>query len=331
MGNPANFRAVPPEATREAYGRVLLELGEEREDIVVLDADLSGSTKTAQFGQRFPDRFFNMGIAEQNMMGVAAGLALAGKIPFASTFAIFATGRAWEQVRNTISYPALPVRIVASHAGITVGPDGASHQALEDIALMRTIPKMKVIVPKDGPETERAVRAVLDVDGPVYVRLGRASVPVISSEDDEFEIGRAEVLREGDDVALVACGIMVARALEAADALAERGISARVINLSTIKPLDVETLAAAADECGAVVTAEEHTVIGGMGSAVAELLGEVKPVPVRRVGVLDCFGQSGDADELLLAYGLTAASIEESALEVLEMKGQGHSPFVQQG
>ncbi len=319
-------RAGAPEATRDAYGRVLMELGAERDDIVVLDADLSGSTKTAGFGQRFPTRFFNMGIAEQNMMGVAAGLALGGKIPFASTFAIFATGRGWEQVRNTISYPGLPVRIVASHAGITVGADGASHQALEDIALMRAIPKMKVIVPKDGPETERAIRAVVDVDGPVYVRLGRAKVPVISKEEDEFEIGRAEVLRDGEDVALVACGIMVARALEAADVLAERGIGARVINLSTIKPLDIDVLAAAADECAAVVTAEEHTVIGGMGSAVAELLGEVSPVPVRRVGVLDCFGQSGDPDELLLAYGLTAASIEEAALEAIGVKRRRAHP-----
>lgn len=313
-------RALQPEATREAYGRVLLQLGEERDDIVVLDADLSGSTKTGGFGKRFPDRFFNMGIAEQNMMGVAAGLALGGKIPFASTFAIFATGRAWEQVRSTIAYPGLPVRIAATHAGITVGADGASHQALEDIALMRAIPNMKVIVPRDGPETERAIRAVVDVDGPVYVRLGRASVPVLGTEEDQFELGRAEVLRDGEDVALVACGIMVSRALEAADALAERGIGARVINLSTVKPLDVETLVAAADECGAVVTAEEHTVLGGMGSAVAELLSEVNPVPVRRVGVLDCFGQSGDPDELLLAYGLTAASIEEAAAEAIEMK-----------
>ncbi|MFO8059416.1 MAG: transketolase family protein [Bacillota bacterium] len=310
---------LPAEATRSAYGRVLVQLGEEREDIVVLDADLSGSTRTSQFAARFPERFFNMGIAEQNMMNVAAGLALGGKIPFASTFAIFATGRAWEQIRNSVAYPQLPVRIVATHAGITVGPDGASHQALEDIALMRVIPGMTVIVPADAPETERAIRAVVDLDGPVYVRLGRAEVPVLSDGGD-FVPGRARVLRPGKDVALVACGIMVSRALEAAERLESAGVDARVINLSTIKPLDVGVLTAAAEECGAVVTAEEHSVIGGAGSAVAELLGEVHPVPVLRVGVTDRFGQSGEADELLEAYGLTAAAIEEAALRAVRCK-----------
>ncbi len=318
MSDPGN---LPREATRNAYGRVLAQLGEEREDIVVLDADLSGSTRTSQFAARFPGRFFNMGIAEQNMMNVAAGLALGGKIPFASTFAIFATGRAWEQVRSSVAYPNLPVRIVATHAGLTVGADGASHQALEDIALMRVIPGMKVVVPADGPETERVIRAVVDLDGPVYVRLGRAEVPALSGDEGEFALGRARVLRPGDDVAIVACGVMVCRALEAAERLKGRGIDARVINLCTVKPLDVETLAAAAVECGAVVTAEEHSVIGGMGSAAVELLSEVAPVPVRRIGVADRFGQSGEADELLQAYGLTAGAIEEAALAVLRQKG----------
>ncbi len=305
---------MPREATRNAYGRALVELGQQRDDVVVLDADLSGSTRTGWFGERFPERFFNMGIAEQNMMNVAAGLAMTGKIPFASTFAIFASGRAWEQVRNTVAYPALPVRICASHAGITVGADGASHQALEDISLMRVIPNMTVIVPKDGPETERVLPAVVDLDGPVYVRLGRAEVPVLSGDDESFTVGRAQVLRDGEDVALIACGVMLEPALEAADQLEERGIGARVINLSTIKPLDGETLNAAAEECGAVVTAEEHSVIGGMGSAVTEFLAEVCPVPLRRVGIMDRFGQSGQPDQLLGEYGLDARTIREAAL-----------------
>ncbi len=311
---------LPKEATRNAYGRVLAELGQEREDIVVLDADLSGSTKTSLFAARFPERFFNMGIAEQNMISVAAGLALGGKIPFASTFAIFATGRAWEQVRSSVAYPNLAVRIVATHAGVTVGADGASHQALEDIALMRVIPGMKVVVPADGPETERVIRGVVDLDGPVYVRLGRAEVPALSGDGD-FVLGRAQVLRPGRDAAIVACGVMVSRAVEAVQRLEARGIEARVINLSTIKPLDVETLTKAATECGAVVTAEEHSVIGGMGSAVAELLSEVHPVPVRRVGVADRFGQSGEAHELLETYGLTAGAIEDAVLAALRQKG----------
>ncbi len=309
---------LPRESTRDAYGRALVELGARRSDVVVLDADLSGSTRTGWFGEKFPERFFNMGIAEQNMMNVAAGLAMSGKTPFASTFAIFASGRAWEQVRNTVAYPSLPVRICATHAGITVGADGASHQALEDIALMRVIPNMTVIAPKDGPEVERVIPAIVDHDGPVYVRLGRAKVPVLSSEDESFTVGRAQVLRDGGDVAIVACGIMLEPALAAAETLGEQGIQARVINLSTIKPLDEAALAAAAEDCGAVVTAEEHSVIGGMGSAVTEFLSAECPVPVHRIGIMDRFGQSGEPDELLEEYGLDAGTIERAALRVLK-------------
>ncbi len=305
-------------ATRDAYGDALVELGQKRDDIVVLDADLSGSTRTARFGERFPERFFNAGIAEQNMMNMAAGLALSGHIPFASTFAVFATGRAWEQIRNTIANANLPVRIVASHAGLTVGPDGSSHQALEDIALMRAIPGMSVIVPKDAPEAAEVIRAVVDHRGPVYVRLGRAKVPVISREGETFEIGRGQVLRQGNDVAIVACGIMVAKALKAAENLSGLGIEARVINMASIKPLDEDLLVKAAEECGGVVTAEEHTVIGGLGSAVSECLSQTHPVPMRMVGVNDVFGQSGDPEELLRTYGLTADSIQQKAVELVD-------------
>lgn len=304
-------------ATREAYGRALARLGEEYPDIVVLDADLSKSTKTEVFARQFPDRFFNMGIAEQNMMGTAAGLALSGKIPFVSSFAVFATGRAFEQIRNSIAYPALNVKIAASHAGISVGEDGASHQSVEDIALMRVLPNMTVLVPCDARETEQAVRAAAGITGPVYLRLGRPSVPVIYGEDYVFHPGRADTLREGTDVTIAATGLMVWEALQAAGQLQTEGIQATVLNISTIKPLDVETLVAAAARTQAVVTAEEHSVIGGLGSAVAEVLAEHCPVPVRRVGLADTFGESGRPEELLRKYGLTADRIVSAVREVM--------------
>ncbi|HHV58506.1 MAG TPA: transketolase family protein [Firmicutes bacterium] len=307
-------------ATRDAYGEALVELGRERKDIVVLDADLSKSTKTAGFAKIFPERFFNMGIAEANLMGTAAGLAAAGKVPFVSTFAVFAAGRAFDQVRNSIAYPHLNVKICATHAGITVGEDGASHQSIEDLALMRALPGMTVIVPADGPETKQAVRAAAAHNGPVYIRLGRSGVPVLFDADYEFTIGRAAVLRRGEDVALFACGIMVAEALQAARQLAEKGIRAAVLNVSTLKPLDEEAVVALARQTGAVVTCEEHNIIGGLGSAVAEVLGEKCPVPLERVGVRDVFGQSGKPAELLEHYGLTAAHIAAAAERALARK-----------
>lgn len=314
-------------ATRTAYGLALVELGRENHNIVVLDADLAKSTKTSDFAKEFPNRFFDMGIAEQDMMATAAGLATTGKIPFASTFAIFATGRAYDQVRNSIAYPALNVKIAATHAGITVGEDGASHQSLEDIALMRAVPNMTVIVPADAVETREAVRAAAAYDGPVYLRLGRPEVPVLFGGEAEaekepyrFEIGRATRLREGRDLTIIACGVMVAPALEAAENLSTKGIHARVLDMATIKPIDREAIAAAAVETGAIVTAEEHNVIGGLGGAVAEVVVAETPVPVEMVGVRDRFGQSGTPGELLGAYDLTAESIVRAAKRVLERK-----------
>lgn len=307
-------------ATREAYGKALVELGRKNKDVVVLDADLSKSTKTALFAREFPERFFDMGIAEQNMMGTAAGLALGGKIPFVSSFAVFATGRAFEQVRNSICYPRLNVKIAATHAGITVGEDGGSHQAIEDIAVMRALPNMTVIVPADAVEAAQAVTAIAEMEGPCYLRLGRPKVPVIYDNDYRFRIGRAHVLREGKDVAIVACGIMVAQALAAAEKLEENGVSATVINAASIKPLDEETILKAAAETGAVITAEEHNIIGGLGSAVAELLVEHRPVPMKRVGITDKFGESGSPDELMKHFGLTAENIVAAAQEVIARK-----------
>lgn len=307
-------------ATRDAYGETLARLGETNKDIVVLDADLSGSTKTAIFAKRFPERFFNMGVAEQDMIGTAAGLATAGKIPFASTFAIFATGRAWEQVRQSVAYPKLNVKIVASHAGITVGEDGASHQSVEDIAVMRVIPEMTVIVPADGIETRKAIEEVTRYKGPVYVRVSRGKSPVLMDESYDFKIGKGTVLRDGSDVAIIACGIMVSKALEAADILKKEGLSARVINISTIKPLDTDLIIKAARDTGGVVTAEEHSIIGGLGSAVAEVLAENRPVPMKRVGIEDRFGTSGDADRLMEIYGLTSENIAKAAREVIKRK-----------
>ncbi len=307
-------------ATRDAYGDALVSLGKRRNDIVVLDADLSGSTKTAKFAKVFPDRFYNIGIAEQDMMGTAAGLAIAGKLPFVSTFAVFATGRAWEQVRQSICYPNLSVKIVASHSGITVGEDGGSHQSVEDIAVMRVIPNMTVIVPADGPETLQAVEAAAEYKGPCYVRVGRNKVPTLFGQDYTFKIGKAHVFSEGRDAMIIATGIMVSESLKARDLLKAEGIDAGVINMSTIKPLDAEAVITAAKRCGAIVTAEEHSIIGGLGGAVAEVLAESAPVPLVRVGIRDAFGTSGDSEELLKHYGISAENIAASVKEVMKKK-----------
>lgn len=307
-------------ATRDAYGKALAKLGETNKDIVVLDADLSGSTKTANFRELYPDRFFNMGIAEQNLMGTAAGLAAAGKIPFASTFAVFATGRAFEIIRNSICYPKLNVKVAATHAGLTVGEDGATHQSIEDLAIMRSLPNMVVLCPSDGIEAMAAVNAAAEYKGPVYIRLGRPGLPIVFDEEYTFEIGKAIQMTEGTDVTLVATGIMLFEALKAKDILAEEGISARVINMPTIKPLDAEAILKAAEETGAIVTAEEHSIIGGLGSAVAEVIIENTLVPVQRVGVMDTFGESGTPDALLEKYGLTAQNIVAKAKAVIERK-----------
>ena len=307
-------------ATREAYGNALAELGS-KYNFVVLDADLAEATKTGIFKKKFPNRHIDCGIAEGNMMSVAAGLAAAGKIPFASSFAMFAAGRAFEQVRNSIGYPHLNVKIGATHAGITVGEDGATHQCLEDIALMRTIPGMTIINPADAVETKAAVEAALLYEGPVYLRLGRLAVPVINDRPDyRFEIGKGILMREGKDVTLVATGMMVALALEAAEQLQNEGIGAAVVNIHTIKPLDKELIRRMAAETGAIVTAEEHTVIGGLGSAVTETVCESSPVPVLRVGIDDRFGRSGKVPALLEAYGLTTARLVETAKAAVGMK-----------
>ena len=296
-------------ATRQSYGEALVELGAEHDDFVVFDADLAAATQTGKFKAAYPDRFFDAGIAEQNLMGLAAGVATTGRVAFASTFAMFAAGRAFEQVRNSIGYPHLNVKIGATHAGISVGEDGATHQCNEDIALMRTIPGMTVIVPADDVEAKAAVRAAYEYDGPVYMRFGRLAVPVFNDpETYEFQLGKGVVLREGTDVTIVATGLMVAEALAAADELAEKGVSAEVINIHTIKPLDEELVGASAAKTGHVVTAEEHSVIGGLGDAVLAALAE-SPVPLRKLGVNDVFGESGPAVDLLHKYNLDAAGI----------------------
>ncbi|WP_333653891.1 transketolase family protein [Dissulfurispira sp.] len=304
-------------ATRDAYGAALAELGKRNEKIVVLDADLSGSTKTAKFAKAFPDRFFNMGISEQDMMGTAGGLSLTGKIPFASTFAIFETGRAWEQIRQTICYSHLNVKLVATHAGITVGEDGASHQALEDVSLMRVLPEMVVVVPSDGFETKQVIDTVADYEGPVYVRLGRAKVPAVMPADYKFRIGKAYKFHIGRDVNIIANGIMVSAALQAREMLSKDGIDAGVVNMSTVKPLDAETLLEAAKGSKLIVTAEEHSIIGGLGGAVAEFLSEYHPIPVKRIGTRDTFGGSGKPDDLLKLYGLTAEDIVKTVTEFM--------------
>ena len=300
-------------ATRESYGNGLVELGKEHDNVVVLDADLAGATKTAIFKKAFPDRHFNCGIAECNLVDVGAGLSTMGLVPFVSTFAMFAAGRAYEQVRNTIGYPHLNVKICATHGGISVGEDGASHQCCEDFALMRTIPGMTVMCPSDDVEARKMLHAAYEMDGPVYIRFGRAATPVYHAEDFSFVVGKGEVLQDGTDVAVIATGILVPEAIEAGKRLAAEGVSTRVINMATIKPLDTEIVLRAARECGKIVTVEEHNIIGGLGEAVCATLAEGCPVPVRRVGVNDAFGHSGPAAELLKEFGLTADHIAETA------------------
>ena len=305
-------------ATRESYGNALVELGKEHEDVVVLDADLAAATKTGTFKKVFPERHIDCGIAECNMIGVAAGLAAAGKVPFASSFAMFASGRAFEQVRNSVGYPHLNVKIGATHAGISVGEDGATHQCNEDIALMRTIPGMTVINPSDDVEAKAAVKAAYEIDGPVYLRFGRLAVPVINDRPDyKFEIGKGIVLREGTDVSIIATGLEVNESLQAAEMLAEDGINAEVINIHTIKPLDEELVVKAAKETGRIVTVEEHSIIGGLGGAVCEVLSEKAPVPVKRIGVKDVFGESGPAVKLLEKYELDGAGVYKQIKEFL--------------
>lgn len=304
-------------ATREAFGETLVELASEGVDVVAVEADLSKSTTTAKLADAYPERFFNVGIAEQNMVDVAAGLAVSGKVAFTGSFAVFATGRAYDQVRNTVCYSNLNVKLAPTHSGITVGPDGGSHQMLEDIALMRVLPCMRVLVPADYAAAKAAIRVAAETPGPFYIRLGRTSFADIYDENFEFEIGRAYVLREGTDVTLAACGIEVAEALEAADRLAEEGISAEVIDVATVKPLDVDTITASVSKTGRIVTCEEHSVLGGMGSAVSEVLSETCPVPTRRVGVADVFGTSGEPRELMEHFGLSASHIVAAAKELL--------------
>ena len=308
----------PAVATREAYGKTLVELGKENEQVVVLDADLSKATRTNLFAKEFPERFFNFGVAEANMMGTAAGLATCGKIPYCSTFAVFASGRCYDQVRQSIAYPKLNVKIAASHAGITVGEDGASHQTTEDIGLMRVMPNMTILVPADERETEKCVRAALTCQGPVYIRLGRMKVPPVYEKDYPFQIGKAFTLKEGESATIIACGIMVAKALEAAKVLEREGMTVEVVNMPTIKPIDEETIIRAAKKTKALVTAEEHSIIGGLGSAVAEVLGEKEPVPLGRIGIKDSFGESGKPDELLKKYGLTVEDIIREVKEVVK-------------
>ena len=300
-------------ATRDAYGKALAALGAEHEDLVVLDADLANATKTQTFQKAFPDRHFDCGIAEANMICVAAGMSTTGLVPFASSFAMFASGRAFEQVRNSIGYPHLNVKIGATHGGISVGEDGASHQCCEDFALMRSIPGMTVICPADGVEAEAAVKAAYEMDGPVYLRFGRLAIPVFHEEGFHFQIGKGEVLRDGTDVAIIANGLLVYEAIQAGEALAAEGINAMVINMATVKPLDEELVLEAAKKCGKVITCEEHSVIGGLGEAVCSLLSEKLPTPVRRIGVNDEFGHSGPAAALLKQFGLSAEHIVEVA------------------
>ena len=300
-------------ATRESYGAALKELGATCENLVVLDADLAGATKTGTFQKAFPERHFDFGIAEANMICAAAGMSTAGLVPFASSFAMFAAGRAFEQVRNSIGYPHLNVKIGATHGGISVGEDGASHQCCEDFALMRSIPGMTVICPADDIEAKAAVKAAYEMNGPVYLRFGRLAVPVFHAEDYKFEIGKGEVLRDGTDVAIIANGLLVYEAIKAGEELAEAGINAMIINMATIKPLDEELVLAAAKKCGKVITCEEHSIIGGLGEAVCAVLSEKLPTPVKRIGVNDEFGHSGPAVKLLEQFGLCASNIVETA------------------
>lgn len=304
-------------ATREAYGVALAELGKTNDKIVVLDADLSKSTKSADFKSVYPERFFNAGIAEANMIGMAAGMAASGLVPFASTFAMFATGRAFEQIRNSVAYPKMNVKIVGSHSGITVGEDGATHQAIEDISLMRSTPNMVVINPCDATETAAAIKAAAEYVGPVYIRTGRMAVEDLHPDGCDFVIGKGETLKDGDSLAIIATGICVKMALDAAEELQNNGINARVINISTIKPIDTDLIVKAAKECGKIMTVEEHSIIGGLGSAVSEVVTEQCPVLVKRIGIQDVFGQSGKPADLLKFYGLTKENIVEKALELV--------------
>ncbi len=303
-------------ATRDSYGAALTELGAEHKDLVVLDADLAGATKTGVFKKAFPDRHFDFGIAEANMVSAAAGMSTAGLVPFASSFAMFAAGRAFEQVRNSIGYPHLNVKIGATHGGISVGEDGASHQCCEDFALMRSIPGMTVICPADDVEAKAAVKAAYEMEGPVYLRFGRLAVPVFHSDDYKFQIGKGEIVKEGTDVAIIANGLLTYEAIKAGELLAEQGINAMVINMATIKPLDEELVLAAAKKCGKVITCEEHSIIGGLGEAVCSLLAEKCPTIVKRIGVNDEYGHSGPAVELLKQFGLSAEHIVEVAQEL---------------
>jgi len=307
-------------STREEFGNTLVRLGERSHDVVVLDADLSSSTCTRPFAQRFPDRFFNMGISEQDLIGTAAGLALAGKIPFACSFAVFVTGRCWEQIRQSVALPGCNVNIVGTHGGITVGKDGASHQALEDIAIMRAIPSMTVIVPADAVETRKAVEAAAWYDGPVYIRLTREKLAVVHPDEQPFRIGSGVEVRSGDDVTLFGVGLMLHSALAAAEMLAAEGIGARVVDLATVKPLDEHLVVRCAAETGCAVTAEEHSIVGGLGDAVGEVLLRRCPVPMERVGVRDAFGRSGDPPELLEYFGLTPEAIVRAAQRVIAQK-----------
>ena len=307
-------------ATRDGFGKGLIELGEANGNVVVLSADLTDSTRAAWFRDRFPERFFAFGVAEQDMFGAAAGFALSGKIPYACTFGVFASGRAWDQLRVSVAYMNLGVKIIGTHGGLTVGEDGATHQALEEIALMRVLPHMTIVVPCDAIEAKRATIAAADIKGPVYIRLGRTKTPVITKETDSFEIGKANVLRQGTDLTIFACGIMVHPALEAAETLREQKIKARVVNLHTPKPIDKEAIIDAAKETGAIVTAEEHNLRGGLGSAISEVISQNLPVPVKMVGVNDRFGESGAPEELLKAFNLEAQDIVEAAKAVLKMK-----------
>lgn len=307
-------------ATRVGFGTALVELGKKRDDFIVMDADLAAATQTGMFKKAFPERFYDCGIAEQNMVGIAAGIAATGKKVICSSFAMFAAGRAFEQIRNSVGYPHLNVIIAATHAGISVGEDGATHQCNEDIALMRTIPGMTIINPADETEAKKAVYAAIEHDGPIYMRFGRLAVPVVFDDDYKFEIGKGVELREGNDVTIIATGLMVKEALEAHDLLKAEGINARVINMATIKPLDTEIILKAAKETGAIVTAEEHSVIGGLGSAVSEYLSEVYPTPVIKLGVNDKFGHSGPAVKLLDEFGLRAVNIAEKVKKAISLK-----------
>ena len=308
------------EGQREAFAEALVEIGSRRKDVVVLTADLSSSVKTNKFAEKFPEHHFNVGISEQNMMSIAAGLAASGSTVFASTFAVFGTSRVYDQIRQSIAWPKLNVNIVATHAGITVGGDGASHQMLEDIALMCSLPNMTVIVPCDALETRKAVKSVVDYKGPTYIRLGRSEVPIITQENDTFSIGKATVMKDGKDITLIGTGIMVSRCLLAAEKLEKENIDASVINMSTIKPVDEKTIIKYAKETGAVVTAEEHNIIGGLGSTVSSVLSENVPVPMKRIGIPDVFGESGKSDELMEKYGLTPENIVKAVHDVMKRR-----------